>query len=366
MDNSVFNVKIMPDDGVRIGRFHLLEPSVFKPTEGEDKEKKEEERPAKPTYDADIALDKKTQKPLIQRLLKAQKAAIQRAIDLEEWDEDSSASLAIKDADKAKVPISFGSTKKILLAKKRPALIGKYSFKAKSNYAPDVRYIIEEKGLGGRAIKRFAPMPRIEPGMSEDEKNEIRAFWEQKIFPGQYVSMTLEVTHWVGPAAQGTRVRLKNILILGGGMPLGMTRFEDDFGDEDLNDAISWLHRNAPAYRIPRNDPWNHTGNEEEDADSETGVIEETPAPRRTLKPVPTEEPNSDGFEDDEESVKPLPKRRRVKPVEPEEDETDYEDEEPVKPRSRRRPVNPAPVDEPDEDDFANYGGYEDDEEPLA
>lgn len=290
---------------VRLGRIHLYQPHAFK---GDGKDAGEQGS-SKPKYDIVLSFDKKTQRDDIKANLAAQKAAVQKAVDSGEWDSQLGGVYAFKDADKAKVQASMTDKRKVLLADKRPELKGHFSLKAsaKASRRPVVKYLDKD------GVIRTLPQPILDPDENDEaqvrEAERIRDLWDSLVYPGQNAIVSYTYRAWVMPSGgQGTSAMLDNVLILGGGAPLGQTPFEEDFDADTLAEINEWASKHLHA--------------DEETVDSETGEIEESES-----EPEPELEPE----EQVEEPAKPARRtsRRKVKPApEPETEPDDFDEED--------------------------------------
>ena len=336
---------------IKLGQVSLYEPRVFKPMQGED-----EKNQSVPKYEVNMVFDKVTDKKFILANKKAVKAARDYAIKLEEWDEDQLGDIAFRDADKDKVQESMTSKKKIILAEKRPALRGKFSLSAKTaeDRPPTVRY------LDKNGIIRPMPEPILDPNPDDPDEvaksERIKKFWRKTVFPGQYANVSYTYKHWTVGKNQGIKAELKNILIIGGGIPAGSVAFEEDFSTDDLAQLVAWRNANVPNFRM-ENDPWSQ--------------------PQQLVKPDDGEADDDVEDDYDDETDESSPKKtsvKRRKPVYDEDEDVDVEDdededyaeeeEEKPQPRTsktskRRKPVEPEP--EPDEDE--DYDEEDDDED---
>lgn len=281
---------------VRLGRIHLYQPHAFKG----DGKTADEQGASKPKYDIVLSFDKTTQKDDIKANLAAQKAAVQKAVDSGEWDSELGGVYAFKDADKAKVQASMTDKRKVLLADKRPELKGHYSLKAsaKASRRPVVKYLDKD------GLIRTLPQPILDPDENDPEQvkeaERIRDLWDSLVYPGQNAIVSYTYRAWVMPSGgQGTSAMLDNVLILGGGAPLGQTPFEEDFDADTLAEISEWASKHL------------HDGEES----SATGESEPEPEP----------EP------DDEPVEEPKPVRRagkKAKPASEPEVEPDFDDED--------------------------------------
>ena len=281
---------------VRLGRIHLYQPHAFKG----DGKTADEQGASKPKYDIVLSFDKTTQKDDIKANLAAQKAAVQKAVDSGEWDGELGGVYAFKDADKAKVQASMTDKRKVLLADKRPELKGHYSLKAsaKASRRPVVKYLDKD------GLIRTLPQPILDPDENDPEQvkesERIRDLWDSLVYPGQNAIVSYTYRAWVMPSGgQGTSAMLDNVLILGGGAPLGQTPFEEDFDADTLAEISEWASKHL------------HDGEE----------------------PAATGEPEPEPEQDDEPVEEPKPVRRAEKKakaasepeVEPDFDEEDVE-----------------------------------------
>lgn len=255
--------------------FALFEPRAFKP-----KGATEATGPAK--YSAGIDYDKATEQDAIRAILEAQQAAIQQAIERDEWDESKPGSMAFVDADKTKVKESKDSKKLVTLSVKKPTLKGRYVLSAKSKLRPDVRYMAIKNTIAGPTpVKEKLPVPV--DGMSDDELRKIKNMWDKFVFAGQNVQLGITFrAYTLDTGAQGVSAQLDSVLILGGGTPLGTVPFSAHFPDSTMNMALEWLQQHAPNYRLP-------VIGEQKDtpaADAETGEIQATGQPSDIFTPV--------------------------------------------------------------------------------
>ena len=225
---------------VRLGRIHLYQPHAFKG----DGKTADEQGASKPKYDIVLSFDKTTQKDDIKANLAAQKAAVQKAVDSGEWDGELGGVYAFKDADKAKVQASMTDKRKVLLADKRPELKGHYSLKAsaKASRRPVVKYLDKD------GLIRTLPQPILDPDENDPEQvkesERIRDLWDSLVYPGQNAIVSYTYRAWVMPSGgQGTSAMLDNVLILGGGAPLGQTPFEEDFDADTLAEISEWASK---------------------------------------------------------------------------------------------------------------------------
>lgn len=281
---------------VRLGRIHLYQPHAFKG----DGKTADEQGASKPKYDIVLSFDKTTQKDDIKANLAAQKAAVQKAVDSGEWDSELGGVYAFKDADKAKVQASMTDKRKVLLADKRPELKGHYSLKAsaKASRRPVVKYLDKD------GLIRTLPQPILDPDENDPEQvkesERIRDLWDSLVYPGQNAIVSYTYRAWVMPSGgQGTSAMLDNVLILGGGAPLGQTPFEEDFDADTLAEISEWASKHL------------HDGEE--------------PAATGESEPEPEPEP------DDEPAEEPKPVRRagkKAKPAPEPEVEPDFDDED--------------------------------------
>ena len=281
---------------VRLGRIHLYQPHAFKG----DGKTADEQGASKPKYDIVLSFDKTTQKDDIKANLAAQKAAVQKAVDSGEWDGELGGVYAFKDADKAKVQASMTDKRKVLLADKRPELKGHYSLKAsaKASRRPVVKYLDKD------GLIRTLPQPILDPDENDPEQvkesERIRDLWDSLVYPGQNAIVSYTYRAWVMPSGgQGTSAMLDNVLILGGGAPLGQTPFEEDFDADTLAEISEWASKHL------------HDGEE--------------PAATGESEPEPEPEP------DDEPAEEPKPVRRagkKAKPAPEPEVEPDFDDED--------------------------------------
>lgn len=279
---------------VRLGRIHLYQPHAFKG----DGKTADEQGASKPKYDIVLSFDKTTQKDDIKANLAAQKAAVQKAVDSGEWDGELGGVYAFKDADKAKVQASMTDKRKVLLADKRPELKGHYSLKAsaKASRRPVVKYLDKD------GLIRTLPQPILDPDENDPEQvkesERIRDLWDSLVYPGQNAIVSYTYRAWVMPSGgQGTSAMLDNVLILGGGAPLGQTPFEEDFDADTLAEISEWASKHL------------HDGEE----------------------PAATGEPEPEPEQDDEPVEEPKPVRRaekKAKAASEPEVEPDFDDED--------------------------------------
>lgn len=318
-------------DVITLGYNNLFKPRAYQTAGAKKGEKAEESRP---TFSLNIALDKKTDREQIMRILAGQKAAVAIATEEGEWDDTQSGSFAFRDADKAKVQTSATDKRKIVLSEKRPKLKGKFvlTAKAPANRPPEVCY------LDRNGMPRRMPKPILNPDPEDKEQvaeaNRRADFWNKMVFEGQYAVVTVTFSVWTMETSQGVRARIDNVLIIGGGTPAGTVNWSDDFAKDDLTKLIAWRKKFTPDYQ-PDEDPWNKDDAKASDEprfdDEDTGVtastakddepefdettgeitddVEETPKPRRArrtqssrrkLQPVDDEpaEPAEDEFDD--------------------------------------------------------------------
>ena len=279
---------------VRLGRIHLYQPHAFKG----DGKTADEQGASKPKYDIVLSFDKTTQKDDIKANLAAQKAAVQKAVDSGEWDGELGGVYAFKDADKAKVQASMTDKRKVLLADKSPELKGHYSLKAsaKASRRPVVKYLDKD------GLIRTLPQPILDPDENDPEQvkesERIRDLWDSLVYPGQNAIVSYTYRAWVMPSGgQGTSAMLDNVLILGGGAPLGQTPFEEDFDADTLAEISEWASKHL------------HDGEE----------------------PAATGEPEPEPEQDDEPVEEPKPVRRaekKAKAASEPEVEPDFDDED--------------------------------------
>ena len=279
---------------VRLGRIHLYQPHAFKG----DGKTADEQGASKPKYDIVLSFDKTTQKDDIKANLAAQKAAVQKAVDSGEWDGELGGVYAFKDADKAQVQASMTDKRKVLLADKRPELKGHYSLKAsaKASRRPVVKYLDKD------GLIRTLPQPILDPDENDPEQvkesERIRDLWDSLVYPGQNAIVSYTYRAWVMPSGgQGTSAMLDNVLILGGGAPLGQTPFEEDFDADTLAEISEWASKHL------------HDGEE----------------------PAATGEPEPEPEQDDEPVEEPKPVRRaekKAKAASEPEVEPDFDDED--------------------------------------
>ena len=279
---------------VRLGRIHLYQPHAFKG----DGKTADEQGASKPKYDIVLSFDKTTQKDDVKANLAAQKAAVQKAVDSGEWDGELGGVYAFKDADKAKVQASMTDKRKVLLADKRPELKGHYSLKAsaKASRRPVVKYLDKD------GLIRTLPQPILDPDENDPEQvkesERIRDLWDSLVYPGQNAIVSYTYRAWVMPSGgQGTSAMLDNVLILGGGAPLGQTPFEEDFDADTLAEISEWASKHL------------HDGEE----------------------PAATGEPEPEPEQDDEPVEEPKPVRRaekKAKAASEPEVEPDFDDED--------------------------------------
>lgn len=275
--------------------FALFQPRAYKP-----KGAAEASGPAK--FSAGVDYDKATQQDAIRTILEAQQAAVQQAIDREEWDEDKPGAMAFVDADKAKVKESKDSKKLVTLSVKKPTLEGRYvlSAKAKESRRPDVRYVAIRNGIGG-PVPVYEKMPVPQEGMGDEELREIKSMWDKMVFAGQNVQLGITFrAYTLDTGAQGVSAQLDSVLILGGGVPLGTVPFADHFADSSKDATLAWLERHAASYHIPVLDD---ADAQVEGVDELTGEIQATGQPTDIFTPVK--------------------KAKKAKPVEDEFDDTD-------------------------------------------
>lgn len=332
---------------ITLGRVSLYEPTAYKA--------KKADKPNKPRFVVNLALDKETDVDLIDKIEAAQQAAIDEAIENGEWDEDLPGILAFKDADTTKVQESQTSKRKIILSVKRPELKGKYSLQAKASAArpPVVKYLDPKTG---RQI--MMPKPILNPDPDDTERMAEAArrkeFWDEMVFAGQYAIVSITFRAWVSELGQGTSAVLDNVLIMGGGTPTGSVAWEEDFSDDMAAQLKAWAASHLPSdYELPEN-PWDKSGVEttktlprrktrptvdDELVDEDTGEIEEKPRRTRRVKPVDTE---------DDVMVEPKIQRRRTRRTPVEEEE---EIEETPAPRRRRKTTPVVEEDYADEED---------------
>lgn len=226
--------------------FSLFEARAFKP-----KGATTASGPAK--FSAGVDFDKTTQSAAIKAILTAQKAAVQQAIDREEWDEDQPGTMAFVDADKAKVKESKDSKKLVTLSTKKPTLEGRYvlSAKSKESRRPDVRYVAIKQGAAG-LVPVYEKLPVPTEGMDKEEYDAIKAMWDKMVFAGQNVQLGITFrAYTLDTGAQGVSAQLDSVLILGGGTPIGTVPFADHFNDASKSETMAWLEQHAAAYRIP-------------------------------------------------------------------------------------------------------------------
>ena len=107
---------------------------------------------------------------------------------------------------------------------------------------------------------------------------------------------------------QGTSAMLDNVLILGGGAPLGQTPFEEDFDADTLAEINEWASKHLHA--------------DEETVDSDTGEIEEPESePELEAEPEePVEEPAKPARRTARSKAKPAP--------EPETEPDDFDEDD--------------------------------------
>lgn len=289
--------------------FSLLEPHAW---ETKKKDGKESEKADAPKFSAGVDFDKKTQADQIRKLLAAQEAAVEALREKGEWDDDLQPKLSLCDADTKKVQTSVTDKRKVILSEKKPQLKGRYalSTKAKEDKRPDVRYLALKRGANGAMIPVAMPMPLIEPGMTDKEISEVRAFWNKLVYPGQNVNLGVTFRAWTTPDSQGVQAQLDSVTIVGGGKRLDMVPFEAHFGEEKLDEMMEWLNANTD-FQLPTvagdaddNAVDRRTG-EVKGADAapvafgvELGGQAEIKKRRRKAEPKPEDE-FADGFGDD-------------------------------------------------------------------
>lgn len=292
--------------------FALMEPRAWetKKKDGDGEQKKAES----PKFSAGVDFDKETQADRIRKLLAAQKAAVEALRDSGEWDDDLPGKFAMYDADTKKVQVSKTDKRKVILSEKKPLLKNRYvlSTKAKADKRPDVRYLALKRGVNGAMIPVAMPMPLIEDGMTSQQVNEVKAFWNKHVYPGQNVNLGVTFRAWTMPDSQGVQARLDSVTIVGGGKRLDLVPFEAHFGEEKLDEMMEWLNDNT-NFRLPT------VGGADDAVDEETGEVKAVdvadvagtaPSPvelgepaakkprRRKAEPKQDDEFN-DGFNDD-------------------------------------------------------------------
>ena len=230
--------------------FSLLEPRAWK-TKAKEGES-EAEKAEVPKFSAGVDFDKKTQADQIKTLLAAQEAAVEALREKGEWDDDLPGKFPLYDADTKKVQVSATDKRKVILAEKKPQLKGRWvlSTKAKGDKRPDVRYLALKRGANGSMIPVAVPMPLLEPGMSEEQVNEVKSFWNKHVYPGQNVNLGVTFRAWTMPDSQGVQARLDSVTIVGGGKRLDMVPFEAHFGEEKLDEMMAWLDGNTD-FQLP-------------------------------------------------------------------------------------------------------------------
>lgn len=279
---------------VRLGRIHLYQPHAFKG----DGKTADEQGASKPKYDIVLSFDKTSQKDDIKANLAAQKAAVQKAVDSGEWDSELGGVYAFKDADKAKVQASMTDKRKVLLADKRPELKGHYSLKAsaKASRRPVVKYLDKD------GLIRTLPQPILDPDENDPEQvkeaERIRDLWDSLVYPGQNAIVSYTYRAWVMPSGgQGTSAMLDNVLILGGGAPLGQTPFEEDFDADTLAEISEWASKHLHDGEEPTT-----AGAPEPEPEPDDEPVEEPKSARRSGKKAkPAPEPEVEPDFDDEE-----------------------------------------------------------------
>lgn len=291
--------------------FSLLEPRAW---ENKKKDGEESEKADAPKFSAGVDFDKKTQADQIRTLLAAQEAAIEVLREKGEWDDELQAKLSLYDADTKKVPVSATDKRKVILSEKKPLLAGRYvlSTKAKADKRPDVRYLALKRGTNGAMIPVATPMPLLEPGMTDEQVNAVKSFWNKLVYPGQNVNLGVTFRAWTMPDSQGVQARLDSVTIVGGGKRLDMVPFEAHFGEEKLNEMMEWLNANT-NFQLPTVE-----GDDDETVNVQTGEArratgsaaspvslgvelggqEETKKRRRKAEPKP-DDGFGDGFDDD-------------------------------------------------------------------
>lgn len=256
----------------------------------------------KAQYGVLLTLDKKDDADTIATLNAGVEAAIDAAIESGEWDEEDEgrANISLRDADNDKVAISATNKRKVLLAEKRPELVGKYSISVNRKDAagrPTVRYI-DENG-----VIRDMPEPILDPTdpEQESEAKAVRDLWNKLVYSGQYAVVSMTFNAYSLPTGTvGVSARLDNVLIIGGGPRFNSVPFEADFDDKSIADLTEWRKRHAPGYHAPvEAAPAPKTSHEdavettpaETPAPEQTAPVETAPArrPRRRRRPVAAE-----------------------------------------------------------------------------
>ncbi len=290
--------------------FALLEPRAWatKKKEGEEAAKADA-----PKFSAGVDFDKKTQADQIKKLLAAQEAAVEVLREKGEWDDDLPGKFPLYDADTKKVQASATDKRKVILSEKKPQLAGRYvlSTKSKEDKRPDVRYLALKRGANGAMIPVAMPMPLLEPGMTDEQVNEVKAIWNKHVYPGQNVNLGVTFRAWTMPDSQGVQARLDSVTIVGGGKRLDTVPFESHFGEEKLDEMMEWLNANT-NFQLPTVED----GGADATVDVQTGEVsgpDDTAAPvefgvqlgepskkthRRKAEPKQGDE-FSDGFGDD-------------------------------------------------------------------
>lgn len=359
--------QVLVKTGVGVmGYSHLDKAYAYKGNDDNKKNADEEKKQSKPIFSGKLIFDKEKDKRTIDAILKKQEAVIEKARRLKQYSKRKGINLAFKDCDEDEITLSDNTVTTI--AKDNPDFEGKYRLDAKSPaYRRVPVFYLDEKG-----VRHKMPEPIIDPDETdEDEMNrasQIEALWNDKVFPGQYAVFVVTFDWYSAQLGQGVSARLDMVIIVGGGTPANMVKFEDVFTEEDMDDLVAWRSRHVDSF-----DPIGSAADDSEDDEAET-----KPKRRKTRKSVRTEEPEDDDSVEEEEEEAPKPRRRRstrkpvrrVKPVEDVDDEEEADEETGeivAKPKRRKPAAKPrkrVPVEEePDEEEIEeDEDAYEDDD----